>query len=147
PDRVAGPDAQACKRGGEAPDPLPQLTVCKASRVAIDDLLIGSLEQRRMPQMLDEQRILVDGLCGCNNLARTVRRRNDRRLARCDGVHCLSPCPRSALVGRYAWRRQLSPANRGKLLLTRRRAAHGGSDKINRRQPFLIPRGALRPIA
>src|SRR5262249_36743109 len=60
-DRIARADADSCKRGGQAADPLPELAVSKASQVSIDDLLIGSLEQRRVPQMLDDERILTGG--------------------------------------------------------------------------------------
>src|SRR5262249_36778560 len=54
-------------------DPLPELAVSEAPQVSIDDLLIGSLEQRRMPQMLQDERILIGGLRGRGATAKPAR--------------------------------------------------------------------------
>ena len=63
PDCIAGSDADSCKCGGQATDPPPELAVSEALQVSIDDLLIGGLEKRGVPQMLDDQRVLIGGLC------------------------------------------------------------------------------------
>src|SRR5262249_34016352 len=73
PDRIARSHAHSGKRGSKAADPLPELAVGEAPQVAIDDLLVGSLEQWRMPQMLDDERILIGGFCGRDAAARPAR--------------------------------------------------------------------------
>src|SRR5262249_14925446 len=72
-DRIARPDAHSCKRGSQPADPLPELAVSEAPQVTIDDLLIGSLEQRRMPQMLDDERIMIGRLCGGDATSHPLR--------------------------------------------------------------------------
>ena len=69
-DRIAGPHAGSCKRGGQATDPPPELAVREPFQVSINDLLIGGLEKRGMPQMLDDQRVLIGRLSGRDDPAR-----------------------------------------------------------------------------
>src|SRR6516162_10690280 len=47
------------KGRGEAADALPDLAISEALLVPIDDLLIRSLDNRRVPQLLEDQRILI----------------------------------------------------------------------------------------
>ena len=61
-DGVAGADTKPVEAGREPPDALAQLPVSEAPHVAIYDLLIGRLHERRMPQLLYEQWILICGL-------------------------------------------------------------------------------------
>src|SRR5262249_25373978 len=70
PDCIAGPHPDSCERGGQTADPFSQFAIREALQVSIDDLLIGGLEKRGMPPMLDDQRVLIGGLCGSGYLAR-----------------------------------------------------------------------------
>ena len=57
-DHVAGLDAEIGQRAGQPPQPVAELPV-GVPALAIDDDLLGRAGQRRVQQMLDEQRILV----------------------------------------------------------------------------------------
>ena len=61
-DRIAGLDAELFQRGRKPSDALSELTVGKARSIAINDLLIRRLQQRRVPQLLQDQGILIGGL-------------------------------------------------------------------------------------
>src|SRR5258706_11642965 len=63
-DGVAGADTEPAEAGSEPPDALAQATIGETLQVAVYDLLIGRHQERRGPQLLDEQGILISGLCG-----------------------------------------------------------------------------------
>ena len=54
-------DPDFAERRRKAPNPVPDLAVGEAFSIAIDNLLIRRLQQRRMPQLLQQQRICAVG--------------------------------------------------------------------------------------
>jgi hypothetical protein len=59
PHGVTGHDTGFAQGRCETANPLLDLAVGEALQIAVDDLLIRSLHARRVPQLLEDQRILI----------------------------------------------------------------------------------------
>ena len=58
-DGVARANSNAMQGRSEAADALPDVAIGEALKIPIDDLLIRSLDDRRVPQLFEDQRILI----------------------------------------------------------------------------------------
>src|SRR5262249_25011512 len=65
-DGVAGLDARLAERRGEATNPFLGLPVSKSLQVAVDDFLIRGLHARRVPELLEDERVLISGFVNLN---------------------------------------------------------------------------------
>jgi hypothetical protein len=63
---VAGHDPRFAQGRSETADPLPDLAIGEAPQIAVNHLLIRRLHERRVPQLLEDERILISGLSGLN---------------------------------------------------------------------------------
>ena len=58
-DGVARANSNAMQRRSEAADALPDVAISEALQIPIDDLLMRRLDDRRVPQLFEDQRILI----------------------------------------------------------------------------------------
>src|SRR5262249_48648997 len=58
-DGVARANSDVVQDRSEAADAFPDVAIGEAFKVPIDDLLIRSLDDRRVPQLFEDQRILI----------------------------------------------------------------------------------------
>ena len=58
-DRVARANSYAVQGRSQASDALPDVAIGEALKIPIDDFLIRSLDNRRVPQLFEDQRILI----------------------------------------------------------------------------------------
>ena len=63
PDRLARAHADFCEGARQPPDPITQFGVGQALQVAVDDLLARRLGERRVEELLDQQRIRIGRRC------------------------------------------------------------------------------------
>jgi hypothetical protein len=63
PDRLARHYTDSCEGARQPPDPVAQFGVGHALQVAVNDLLARCLGERRMKELLDQQRIRIGRRC------------------------------------------------------------------------------------
>src|SRR6267378_3052486 len=63
---VTGHDTRLAQSRCETANPLLDLEIGEAPKIAVNDLLIRCLHARRVPQLLEDQRILISRFGGLN---------------------------------------------------------------------------------